>query len=325
MSLLRREDISKMAYPEWLIDGVLPAGGVSMVYGKSGTGKSFWVLDLACCVDTGRKWAGRQVKQGPVVYVAGEGRHGYAARLDAWEKKHGVRAETFSLYDEPVRLWSPDHRTPDSLQRFVEAVNGARVRPALVVFDTLGTCLGGADENSNGNMRELLDNAEDIGRTWDADVLFVHHTGKQGESARGAQALQDGMAMHAHYQGDGKSYGVLTGTKQKDGQLFEPIRRTLHTVSLGKGLESLAFADDHKNGARDRRRHRLPWEEIRKLLAGGDIPMTPKTIALVLQAEGWDTNNDAVQAHLARAEKRKEVQGDDNGAYALMLGYVGAM
>src|SRR5690242_19260464 len=71
MALLKREDISVMAYPQWVIEGVLPAESVSMVYGPSGKGKSFWVLDMAACVTTGRKWHGRAVRQGPVVYVAG--------------------------------------------------------------------------------------------------------------------------------------------------------------------------------------------------------------------------------------------------------------
>jgi RecA-family ATPase len=103
MALLKREDISVMAYPQWVIDGVLPAESVSMVYGPSGKGKSFWVLDMAACVTTRRKWHGRAVRQGPVVYVAGEGTSGYGARLDAWEKRHGVGAQDFYLRPEPVR------------------------------------------------------------------------------------------------------------------------------------------------------------------------------------------------------------------------------
>jgi hypothetical protein len=312
--LMRREAISAMTYPQWVIDGVVPAESVSMLYGRSGKGKSFWALDMAACVATGKKWNGRTVRRGPVVYVAGEGRSGYKARLEAWERQNKVYAEDFNLWTRPVRLW----RTPESVQNFIDSVNGAGVCPALIVLDTLGTCLSGASENDNGQMREILDSAEEIGRAWDAAVLLVHHTGKVGESPRGAQALQDGVAMHAYLTGDGKTWGMLACTKQKDGDEFDPVRRTLHTVSLPKGAASLSFADDFRTGQRDQTRRRVPWSAVRGLLEGASIPMTPKAVAAALE---WDRG--AAQVALDRAAQRGEVhRPDENGAYALVGGYM---
>lgn len=311
VGLLRRADIDSINYPRWVVEGVLPAEAVSMVYGRSGSGKSFWALDMALCIVTGRKWNGRAVRPGPVVYVAGEGTSGYKARLEAWEKKHGVRAEEFCLRPKPVRLW----RNPENVQRFLDDVTEAKVRPVLVVFDTLGTCLGGANENDNGQMRELLDSAEDIGREWGAAVLFIHHTPKAGEGARGAQALQDGVAMHAHLHGDGTTYGTLTCTKQKDAAPFAPIRRTLYTVSVGNGTESLTFADEYKTGPRDSTKRRVSWTDIRALLLQSSSPMTPKMVAEALQMR-----REAAYQQLVRAEKRGEVSRlEGSGAYALAL------
>jgi hypothetical protein len=289
-----------MAYPRWLITDVMPAGGTSMLYGRSGTGKSFCALDMACCIATGQDWAGHKVERGPVVYVAGEGRQGYAARRQAWEAKHKAQADAFYLEDEPVRLW----RNRDSVDRFVSGVNAAGVHPVLIVFDTLATCYGGADENSNGNMRELLDAAEDIARPWNAAVLFIHHNGKQGESARGAQALQDGVAMQAYFHGDGKTYGALQCMKQKDGEPFQPIRRTLF-----RAASSLAFADDHATGPRAESK-RVSWPEVRAQLATASAPMTPAMVARVLNCD-----RKAVQAHLLRAFERGEVERDEAGGY----------
>jgi RecA-family ATPase len=220
MALLQREAISAMTYPQWVMDGIIPAGGISMIYGPSGKCKSFWVLDMAACVATGHLWNKGKVRQGPIIYVAGEGQSGYKARLEAWEKQHNTKASDFCLYDEPVRLW----HNPDSLSRFIDEVRGATIKPAWIIFDTLSTCLGGANENDNGHMRELLDSAEDIRRALgNPAVTLVHHTGKTGNSPRGAQALADGVAMHAYLSGDGKAYGVLECTKQKDGEPFQLI------------------------------------------------------------------------------------------------------
>jgi RecA-family ATPase len=59
--------------PEWLIEDMVPTGAQAVLYGPSGEGKSFLALDWALSNATGRTWLGRQVKQGRVVYVIGEG------------------------------------------------------------------------------------------------------------------------------------------------------------------------------------------------------------------------------------------------------------
>ena len=62
-------------------DGVeIPATlGVTLLYGPTGSGKSFVALDYAFQI----------AQTGPVVYVAAEGAAGYAARVLAWRKHHG--------------------------------------------------------------------------------------------------------------------------------------------------------------------------------------------------------------------------------------------
>jgi hypothetical protein len=304
-----------MKYPEWIIDQIIPAEAVSMVYGRSGKGKSFWALDWALCVASGKNWNGRAVKSGHVVYVAGEGRSGYAARIQAWERQNNQGRGAFGLYTRPVRLW----HQPESVQTFIDEVNAAALRPVLVVLDTLGTSLSGANENDNGHMREVLDSAEDIGRAFGgAAVLLVHHTGKVGDTPRGAQALQDGVAMHAHLTGDGKTWGMLSCGKQKDAEPFEAIKRELHKVPLGKDASSLSFADDRRTGQRDPSRRRVGWADVRGVLAGSGIPMTPRLVALALE---WD--REAAKKALQRAEGRGEVyQPDGGGAYALVPNYV---
>jgi hypothetical protein len=59
------------------VEGLLTAGGASLLYGPSNCGKSFWMLDLAVAVATGRPFRNElEVEQGAVVYVALEGDRG---------------------------------------------------------------------------------------------------------------------------------------------------------------------------------------------------------------------------------------------------------
>lgn len=281
MTLLRREAIDKMDDPQWLIDGVLPAGAVSMIYGMSNKGKSYCVVDIACCIATGRKWAGRTVQRGPVIYVAGEGKNGYKRRLLAWEKQHNAYAADFHLWPGRVRLW----HDPDSLRAFIAEVASAVSQPALVVLDPLSTCLAGADENDNSQMREVMDSAEDICRELHTAVLLIHHTPASGaEKARGAQLLQDAVAMQAYFTSvaNPPTIGVLTCKKQRDGERFDAIRRAVHKVNLGLRDACLAFTDEHKTGSRERK-PRVTWEQVRDFMTAEGGPVTPSMVSTVFK------------------------------------------
>jgi RecA-family ATPase len=80
--------MEQLPLQEWLIDGVLPKGGSAVLFGESGTGKTFTALDWSFHIGLGRPWLGRAVKQGDVVYVAGEGGSGYRDRVIAWSPSH---------------------------------------------------------------------------------------------------------------------------------------------------------------------------------------------------------------------------------------------
>src|SRR4051794_20235136 len=55
-----------------LVEGTLAAGGMSVIYGESGSGKTYLVLDLACRLSLGWDWLGRRTRKSLVVYVAAE-------------------------------------------------------------------------------------------------------------------------------------------------------------------------------------------------------------------------------------------------------------
>ncbi len=57
----------------WRIRDVLPAEGSGVIYGRSGSGKTFAAIDLCCHVAAGRPWRGHTTKGGTVAYVALEG------------------------------------------------------------------------------------------------------------------------------------------------------------------------------------------------------------------------------------------------------------
>ena len=67
----------------WLIDGLIEQSDLGLLFGASGDGKSFVVLDMAYCTAAGIPYHGRPTKKTGVLYVCGEGHSGLQKRLKA--------------------------------------------------------------------------------------------------------------------------------------------------------------------------------------------------------------------------------------------------
>jgi hypothetical protein len=83
--ILEAED----AAPE-LVEGILTAGAMGVIYGESNSGKTYLALDLACAVARGVPWLGRRTTRGAAIYVAAEGARTIERRVRAYRKHHGL-------------------------------------------------------------------------------------------------------------------------------------------------------------------------------------------------------------------------------------------
>src|SRR5688572_20189530 len=93
-----RADRVEFKPTDWLIDGWLVKDTLAGLVAHSGACKSFLAIDWACRVATGSLWFGRNVKQGAVFYLAGEGRTGHRKRIAAWEQHHEISIQGAPLY-----------------------------------------------------------------------------------------------------------------------------------------------------------------------------------------------------------------------------------
>ena len=85
--------------PQFLIEGIIPLQCFSAVVGPSYSFKTFIALDMALSVAAGLPFHGMDVKQGTVIYVNGEGRHGIMMRINAW-----CQSKSIDLNDLPFIL-----------------------------------------------------------------------------------------------------------------------------------------------------------------------------------------------------------------------------
>lgn len=218
IALHRLDALPEPPVREEIIQGLLAAGEVGALVGPAGTGKSAIAQRLAVCVAEGRAFLGRPVIPGPVVYIAAERWAGTARRLKAIQKK--IAAPVYIAKARPnLGDTGEVKELADRISRICE---GERKCPSLIIFDTLARCMPGLDENSTRDMGRAMEGlailADEVSS---AAIVFIHHTGKNGDT-RGSTALLGAVDLELQvHNGNGvKRLEVTKANAVTEGQKF---------------------------------------------------------------------------------------------------------
>lgn len=197
--------------PTWIVKGVIPRAELVVLFGESGSGKSFMALDLAACIARGLPWRGRRVNAGRVVYIAAEGAGGFRNRVVAHVQAHGLTYADLARID--IIDAAPNMLLKDDALDVAKAIG----RADLVIVDTWAQVTAGGNENAGEDMGKALSHCKGIHRATGATVLLVHHSGKDAsKGARGWSGLR--AAADAELEVVRLANGrVLRTSKQKDG------------------------------------------------------------------------------------------------------------
>lgn len=169
--LIHADRLKELSSPMYLLDYyAIYQFGFNVLVGASGCGKSFIALDIA----------GRISKERAVVYIAGEGLHGYAARWEAWKDFNKGGGELY-FYTDALQVMDNQQ-----LSEFIGLIS--EHDPALVIIDTLARSAVGVEENSAKEMGGFVGACDALRGALHTSVLVVHHTGKSGD-IRGSSAL----------------------------------------------------------------------------------------------------------------------------------------
>ncbi len=166
----------------WLVEGRLPAGGVSAIVAKPKAGKSTLARALALSVSCGEPWLSWETSPGPVFYLAFE------------EKRSEVREHFRAMGatgEEPLRIVVG----PGPINAVAQLEKAAASeRPVLIIVDTLQALVRAKDLNDYAEVSRALEPLIRIARHVGAHVLLVHHARKgpvaqDGDSILGSTAL----------------------------------------------------------------------------------------------------------------------------------------
>lgn len=231
-----------MEEPEWLVDDMLTRGDLSLVYGASGSGKSFFATHLAMAVVRGDEVLGHKVMTpGGVVYIAAEGRKGYKKRLRAYRQHFGIADGTplpFVFLPVAIDLFaigegSDGDKLLADLQVLAGEMQAMGTRLELVVVDTHAAVSPGANENASEDGSRMLRRYQRIQETTGAHVMVVHHKNASGEKPRGWTGIYANVDNGIEVDCDEARNRTAKIVKMKDGEDGEKIGFRLERVELG--------------------------------------------------------------------------------------------
>ena len=239
---------ARAAATRWAVKGIIPEQGVGFFYGASQAFKSFITLDYGLHRAYGMKWLGRKTKQATPVYLAAEGGAVLMRRIAAWHQARGMDWRKC-----PMRVVIVPLTLRTQAKHLREAIQAAGVEPGDVIVDTMSQTFTG-DENSNAEVADWLrvlgtELRDALGCT----VSIVHHTGKAGDSLRGASAMFNNTDFVLSVQRDGKELlATVDFTKVKDAERPDPQTFEMSVQQLGKDEDGdviTSLAARHLNNA----------------------------------------------------------------------------
>lgn len=237
LPLIYYEDVKPSLDAADFVENTLGDGAMSVLYGDSNTGKSFFALDLALHVALGRVWRGLEVERRGVLYLALEGSHGIQNRVAAF-KLANLMSEArlpFAIVPVVVNLLVPAGDVFRVIEAAKRAAEHVGIPIGLIVVDTLSRAIAGGNENSSEDMGALVRHLDLIRQALPAHVMVIHHSGKDSaRGARGHSLLRAATDTEIEVsRGPGGTTATARVTKQREMELGAEFSFSLTAVTLG--------------------------------------------------------------------------------------------
>lgn len=162
-----------------LVHGLLRVGCKAMITGAAKSGKSWAATALAWAFATGGEWLGFRCERARVLYVNTELKaNDYAIRLEKVREAMGIAEECAAQIDvSNLRGYTAGIGSADALREgIVEEARGKGY--AVIIIDPIYKVMAGYDENSAGDVGEVMNAIDAIILETGAAVIYVHHHAK---------------------------------------------------------------------------------------------------------------------------------------------------
>jgi hypothetical protein len=337
-------ELDSLPEPTWLIEDILPENSLCMVYGPSGSLKTFLVLGWALNGAAGIPWGQGEMpslkgygitRRLRVAILAGEGARGLRKRVKAWQKQNRVGDGDLEVIVIPEM---PSFGRAADIDRLIATIRAKLGEVDVVIVDTVMRASSGLNLNTPAESQTFIDACERIKRELGCTVVLVHHTGKDRERGHlGAENLRAAMDMMERVDlvihRPGLRVIRLRQEKAKDSEEREEIYLIGSLEVIGKAADgsdvtSLVLnrclkpspqGESSKNNLRLDTALRL----IRERTASGGVSSKGLAEELVRASEEGEMTSDTFTKKVDAMRKWIEAQAREGGAlhsYASVLG-----
>jgi hypothetical protein len=223
----------------WLVEGLIPRGGICLLAGDSGVGKSWLSFHLAQTVAAGIPFVGHFGSEpGGVLYLDAESGENLARRRfkKLWR---GLSEEHPGLTsDIPVSLMlSAVNMDEGGCAALTQRIRQDSV--ALVILDPM-IHFGSGDENNAREAAAFLDGLRGVARETGAAFLLVHHVRKESRMASNApgQMIRGSSAIR------GVMDSILYVRRPNAGKLQVEHDKSRHAEALPSFLVEITDPDE---------------------------------------------------------------------------------
>jgi hypothetical protein len=234
IELVRFADMQPRLGDGYLIKHLLGSTAMAVVYGESGSGKTFLALYLGMSLAAGDAFFAHRVRRVGVLYIAAEAGAGIVNRVAAAKREFEFPdLMPFAAITTPIDLCSD----AADLEKLIAAIHGADLGMliGLIIIDTLSRVMGGGNENAPDDMGALVRNIDRLRTETGAAVLLVHHSGKDiSRGARGHSLLRAATDTEIEVtRDDTTKIATARVTKQRDLPTDGALTFSLRQVELG--------------------------------------------------------------------------------------------
>ena len=227
------EVLSQVTNPKWLIKDVCEEESLMQIFGSPKSGKSFVAIAMSCAIASGQDFYGNKSFKKPVLYICGEGQRGVKRRLSAWQQaQYDLKGIPLYLSDRAVRIGDKDDF--ERLIGEIEAVKAMEGDIGMIVVDTFQRNFGGGNENSAEDVGNFIHQLDSLIATYGCNVCLVHHSGHEGNRARGSSVI--GASLDYEFK-------VVRHEKPKDENMYVSFNQTLNKDGQGMAEKNFVFKE----------------------------------------------------------------------------------
>lgn len=220
---------------EWLTENT-----ISVVYGASNVGKSFFAMDLSWHVAANQVWMGCKVRGGAVLYLATEGGLSFANRLVALREKYPDHKNVkLAIRPSPINLFNAAEDIA-KVEALIAAISKKHGQVRMLVIDTLARATQGQmDENNNSEASKFIKQLDAIRERTGVHIMLIGHSGKDtNKGLRGASSIKAAADSEIELtQDEGSKVRTAKTTKQRDMETGRELHFILERILLGQDVD----------------------------------------------------------------------------------------